>query len=198
MVAGQEACQAPVHLTADTSDPAQPRLDSTKSHKIAHFKRKFANRVWTSPAYKQARQQERFEPPQVLLLDTSGDLGLRCKALANAIPFLEPSPQPSEHESGLILQCLWSRSIIAVIAALPAIAQDSETAVSILQAIKASAALAILTVPRDHVFLQSQETRGMPTRLRLSHVPKPSPGGCGASLYQNACLALPGLATSGS
>ena len=74
-----------------------------------------------------------------------------------AIPFLEPSPQPSDQESSLILQCLWSRSIIAVIAALPTIVQDKETAISIMQAIKASAALAILTVPRDHVFLQSQE-----------------------------------------
>ena len=37
--------------------------------------------------------QEKFDPPQVLLLDTSCPLGLRCKALADpeAIPFLEPS-----------------------------------------------------------------------------------------------------------
>ena len=74
-----------------------------------------------------------------------------------AIPFLEPSPQPSEQESSLILQCLWSRSIIAIIASLSAIAQNKETAISIMQAIKASAALATLTVPRDHVFLQSPE-----------------------------------------
>ncbi|CAE7743130.1 Parp12, partial [Symbiodinium necroappetens] len=63
---------------------------------IASFKRKFANRIWTSPAYKQA------------------------------IPFLEPSSQPSEQESGLILQCLWARSIIAVIASLPTIVPDTE------------------------------------------------------------------------
>ena len=74
-----------------------------------------------------------------------------------AIPFLEPSPQPSEQESSFILQCLWSRSIIAVIAALPAVAPNKEIAISIMQAIKASAAIAILTVPRDHGFLQSPE-----------------------------------------
>ena len=74
-----------------------------------------------------------------------------------AIPFLEPSPQPSEQESSYILQCLWSRSIIAVIAALPAVAPNKEIAVSILQAIRASAAFAILTVPRDHGLLQSPE-----------------------------------------
>ena len=145
---------------AETSDSApQPSLEPPTPPKTANFKRKFANRVWTSPAYKQVRQQEKFDPPQVLLLDTSGDLGIRCKALADqeAIPFLEPSPQPSDQESSLILQCLWSRSIIAVVAALPTIAQDKETAISIMQAIKASAALAILTVPRDHIFLQSPE-----------------------------------------
>ena len=35
-----------------------------------------------------------------------------------------------------LLQCLWARSIIAVIAALPTIAPDTETAISILQAIR--------------------------------------------------------------
>ena len=128
-------------------------------HKTASFSRKFANRVWTSPAYRQARQQERFEPPQVLLLDTSGPLGTRCKALADpeAIPFLEPGTQPSEQQSNAILQCLWSRSIIAVIASLSAIAPNIETAIAIMQAIKASAAVAVLTVSRDHEFLHSQE-----------------------------------------
>ncbi|CAE7238129.1 unnamed protein product, partial [Symbiodinium sp. KB8] len=115
--------------------------------KGTNFSRKFANRVWTSPAYKKARQQERFDPPQVLLLDTSILLGTRCKALADpeAIPFLETSPQPSEQESSRLLQCLWSRSIIAVIAALPTLARNKETAVSIMQAVKASAAFTLLT-----------------------------------------------------
>ena len=87
--------------------PAQSSLHLT-------CERKFANRVWTSPAYKQARHQEKFDPPQVLLLDTWGFVGARCKALADpeAIPFLEPSPQPSEQESSFILQCLWSRSML--------------------------------------------------------------------------------------
>ena len=76
----------------------------------------------------------------------------RCKALADpeAIPFLEPSRAPLEQESRLMLQCLWSRSIIAIIASLPAVAPNEEIAISLLQAMKASAAIAILTVPRDH------------------------------------------------
>ena len=130
-----------------------------QSSKTTSFRRRFANRVWTSPAYKRARQQEKFDPPQVLLLDASGPLGARCKALADpeAIPFLEPSPDPLEQESKLMLQCLWSRSIIAIIAALPAVAPSKELAISLMQAIKASAAIAILTVPRDHGLLRSPE-----------------------------------------
>ena len=46
---------------------------------------------------------------------------------------------------------------VAVIAALPAVAPNKEIAISIMQAIKASAALALLTVPRDHGFLHSPE-----------------------------------------
>ena len=160
LVAGQEGGYSHLHEGTDTSDTAPvPSTEQPTPHKTASFRRKFANRVWTSPAYKQARQQEKFDPPQVLLLDTSGPLGVRCKALADpeAIPFLEPSPQPSEQESSFILQCLWSRSIIAVITALPAVAPNKEIAISIMQAIKASAAIAILTVPRDHGFLQSPE-----------------------------------------
>ena len=56
-----------------------------------------------------------------------------------------------------MLQCLWSRSIIAIIASLPAIAPQEELAIALMQAIKASAAIAILTVPRDHSFLRSPE-----------------------------------------
>ena len=62
-----------------------------------------------------------------------------------------------EQESRLMLQCLWSRSIVAIIASLPAVAPDEEIAISLLQAVKASAAIAILTVPRDHSLLRSQE-----------------------------------------
>ncbi|CAE7865189.1 unnamed protein product, partial [Symbiodinium sp. KB8] len=106
-----------------------------------------------------AGQEEKFDPPQVLLLDTSGPLGARCKALADpeAIPFLEPSRAPQEQEARLMLQCLWSRSIIAIIASLPTIAPHEELALSLLQAIKASAAIAILTVPRGHSLLRSPE-----------------------------------------
>ena len=130
--------------------------------KTTSFRRSFANRVWTSPSYKRARQQEKFDPPQVLLLDTSGPLGARCKALADpeAIPFLEPSRAPQEQEAHLMLQCLWSRSIIAIIASLPTIAPHEEIALSLLQAIKvikASSAIAILTVPRDHSLLRSPQ-----------------------------------------
>ncbi|CAE7327295.1 unnamed protein product, partial [Symbiodinium sp. KB8] len=83
----------------------------------------------------------------------------RCKALADpeAIPFLEPSRAPLEQESRLMLQCLWSRSIIAIIASLPAVARNEEIAISLMQAIKASAAIAILTVPRNHRLLRSPE-----------------------------------------
>ena len=56
-----------------------------------------------------------------------------------------------------MLQCLWSRSIIAIIASLPTIAPHEELALSLLQAIKASAAIAILTVPRGHSLLRSPE-----------------------------------------
>ena len=56
-----------------------------------------------------------------------------------------------------MLQCLWSRSIIAIIASLPSIAPQEELAIALMQAIKASAAIAILTVPRDHSFLRSLE-----------------------------------------
>ncbi|CAE7756746.1 unnamed protein product, partial [Symbiodinium necroappetens] len=124
------------------------------------------------------RLQEKFEPPQVLLLDSSGDLGDRCKRLANreAIPFLEPSSQPSEQESGLILQCLWGRSIIAVIASLPTIVPDTETAIALLQAAKASAAMTILTIPKDHVFLQSQELAACLHDSAFHMCPSPSPG----------------------
>ena len=44
-----------------------------------------------------------------------------------------------------------------IIAALPTIAPDTETAIALLQATKASAAMTILTIPNNHVFLQSQE-----------------------------------------
>ncbi|OLP83471.1 hypothetical protein AK812_SmicGene35767 [Symbiodinium microadriaticum] len=83
----------------------------------------------------------------------------RCKALADpeAIPFLEPSQAPLEQESRLMLQCLWSRSIVAIIASLPAVARNEEIAISLMQAIKASAAIAILTVPRNHRLLRSPE-----------------------------------------
>ena len=104
LVAGQEGGYSHLHEGTVTSDTAPlPSTEQPTPHKTASFRRKFANRVWTSPAYKQARQQEKFDPPQVLLLDTSGPLGVRCKALADpeAIPFLEPSPQPSEQESRL-------------------------------------------------------------------------------------------------
>ena len=101
----------------------------------------------------------RASPPQVLLPDTSGPLGARCKALADpeAIPFLELRRAPPEQESRLMMQCLWSRSIIAIIASLPVVALLEELAISLLQAIKASAAIAILTVPRDHGFLRCPE-----------------------------------------
>ena len=144
-------------MATDTATPHS--TDQCPPPKTTSFRRSFANRVWTSPSYRRARQQEKFDPPQVLLLDTSGPLGARCKALADpeAIPFLEPSRAPLEQESRLILQCLWSRSIIAIIASLPAVAPQEELAISLMQAIKASAAIAILTVPRDHSFLRSPE-----------------------------------------
>ena len=134
-------------MATETASPHS--TDQYPPPKTTSFRRSFANRVWTSPSYRRARQQEKFDPPQVLLLDTSSPLGARCKALADpeAIPFLEQSRAP----------CLWSRSIIAIIASLPAVAPEEELAISLLQAIKASAAIAILTVPRDHSFLRSPE-----------------------------------------
>ena len=160
LVAGQEEGGLPEKegiLAADTGTP--PGTDQHTPRKTNSFRRNFANRVWTSPAYKRARQQEKFDPPQVLLLDTSGPLGARCKALADpeAIPFLEPSQAPLEQESRLMLQCLWSRSIVVIVASLPAVAPNDEIAISLLQAVKASAAIAILTVPRDHSLLRSHE-----------------------------------------
>ena len=162
LVAGQEDGVLPGGDSTSTGT-----VDSTSPHctgqnlppKTTSFQRNFANRVWTSPSYKKARQQERFDPPQVLLLDTSGPLGARCKALADpeAIPYLEPGTAPQEQEARLMLQCLWSRSIIAIIASLPTIAPQEELALGLLQAIKASAAIAILTVPRDHSLLRSPE-----------------------------------------
>ena len=179
MVAGQEDGEPPGGDSTWTADITS--LHSTGQSlppKTTSFRRNFANRVWTSPSYKKARQQERFDPPQVLLLDTSGPLGARCKALADpeAIPYLEPSTAPQEQEARLMLQCLWSRSIIAIIASLPTIAPQEELALGLLQAIKASAAIAILTVPRDHSLLRSPEISACLHDSAFHMCPSPSQG----------------------
>ncbi|CAE7354462.1 unnamed protein product [Symbiodinium sp. KB8] len=148
LVAGQEEEGLPGRDSNVATDTAtQHPTDQCPPPKTISFRRR------------KARQQEKFDPPQVLLLDTSGPLGARCKALADpeAIPFLELTRAPREQESRLMLQCLWSRSIIAIIASLPVVAPQEELAISLMQAIEASAAIAILTVPRDHSFLRCPE-----------------------------------------
>ncbi|OLP92400.1 hypothetical protein AK812_SmicGene25767 [Symbiodinium microadriaticum] len=97
------------------------------------------------------------DPQPTPALDPPLVAGQEALADPEAIPFLKQSRAPLEQESRLMLQCLWSRSIIAIIASLPAVAPQEELAISLMQAIKASAAIAILTVPRDHSFLRSPE-----------------------------------------
>ena len=69
------------------------------------FKRRFANRVWTSAAYKRARREEHIDPPKVVLLDTASSLGARCASLANREATPDTSKQPAPYDE--ILQCIW-------------------------------------------------------------------------------------------
>ena len=75
-----------------------------------------------------------------------------------------------------MLHCLWSRSIIAIIASLPTIAPQEELALGLLQAIKASAAIAILTVPRDHSLLRPPEISACLHDSAFHMCPSPSQG----------------------
>ena len=181
-----------MYSAGPASEVGMPIASQSPRH-IPAFKRKFANRVWTSEAYKKARQQEKFDPPQILWLDTSGDIGAKCKALANqeAIPFIEPGTRPTEAESSHILQCIWARTIIAIVADISWLAPDAETAVALLQATRATSAWTLFTLPRS---LQNSQPAYM-----THYAPMPKPvHGAGARLHQTAHVALPRLSAHGT
>ena len=85
--------------------------------KPPRFKRRFANKVWMSSAYKKPRREHAFSPPQILLVDVSSDVGSRCIELANpeATPSIAVDPNKHPVPQSKVLQWLWGRSIIAMV-----------------------------------------------------------------------------------
>ena len=82
--------------------------------------RRFANRVWTSPAYKKARQERIFRKPKAFVIARDSPMSTSCAdnigKLHCAHVILPSTLDEASRED--LLQCLWCRSVAALIGCL--------------------------------------------------------------------------------
>ena len=120
--------------------------------------RRFANRVWTSPAYKKARQEHTFREPKALVVARDSPMSTSCAdeivKLQCAHVILPSTLDEASRED--LLQCLWCRSVAALIGCLDTFASGEEAASSIVQAARASGTSLFLLLDRMH-FLWASE-----------------------------------------